>query len=342
MAKKVILLDHGSGGLATSQLIESVFLKRLSNPVLMNLEDSAILSINGGKVAFTTDSFVVNPIFFPGGDIGSLAVHGTVNDLAMQGAKPIALSLGVILEEGFPIDDLDKIASSISEASKAAGCSVVAADTKVVERGKADKVFINTSGIGLVSKDVNLSLKNARPGDVVILSGFIGDHGASILLARNDLPFESKIQSDSAPLSNLVQYLFDNLTAEELLFIKLFRDPTRGGVATVLNEVASASNVEVEIYEDMIPVRDEVRVVCELLGLDPIYLANEGKLIAVVSEDIAQKVLLILKEHPLGRYATQIGRIRRCRDNPKVVLKTSIGGRRIVPVLSGEPLPRIC
>jgi len=341
-SKNIILLDHGSGGLETNKLIESIFLKRLSNPILERLEDSAQIDIYGKSLAFTTDSFVVNPIFFPGGDIGSLSIHGTINDLAMQGATPIALSLGIILEEGFSIGDLEKIASSIAQASKSVGCPIVTADTKVVEKGKADKIFINTSGIGILADGINLSSKNASPGDVIILSGFIGDHGAAILLSRNELPFDTKIKSDSAPLSELIKHLFDNLSAKERLQIKLLRDPTRGGLATVLNEISRASGVEIEIFEEKIPVRDEVKGVCELLGLDPLYLANEGKFVAVVGEEIASKVLSILKEHPLGKNSTQIGRVNKSRDGYQVILNTVIGGKRIVPMLSGEPLPRIC
>ncbi len=336
-----ILLDHGSGGLATKNLIEDVFMKRLSNPFLSPMEDSAVLDLPPGKLAFTTDSFVIDPIFFPGGDIGSLAVHGTVNDLSMQGARPVFLSLGLILEEGLEIKKLEKIAQSVADAAKEAGVTIATADTKVVEKGQADKIFINTSGIGIIeNKFDRIGIDRARPGDAIIVSGYIGDHGASILLARSGLPFEAEIQSDSAPLNTLVE---DMLRAVPSGALRLLRDPTRGGVATVLNEIAQASDVDLKIEEDQIPIRKEVQGVCELLGLDPLYLANEGKCIVVVDKDHADDLLNVMKQHGLGRDAAIIGHVEKKRaQQPKVVLQTTIGGLRIVPILTGEPLPRIC
>ncbi|NPA94744.1 MAG: hydrogenase expression/formation protein HypE [Thermodesulfobacteria bacterium] len=334
-----ILLDHGSGGLATRQLIEDVFLEHLDNPVLSRMEDSAILDLPQGKVAFTTDSFVIDPIFFPGGDIGSLSVHGTVNDLAMQGAKPRYLSLGLIIEEGLELETLKRVAASIGQAAKVAGVLIAAADTKVVGKGQADKIFINTSGIGVVPERIDLGIQRARPGDVVIVSGSIGDHGAAILLARSGLPFHAEIKSDSAPLADLVHQA---LSAVEPDAIRLFRDATRGGVATVLNEIALASGVEIEIDEGEIPVDPDVGMVCELLGLDPLYLANEGKCVAVVSPEGASRVLEAMRGTSVGRAARIIGEVKEAKGGPRVKLVTRVGGSRIVPILSGEPLPRIC
>ncbi len=336
-----VLLDHGSGGLATRELVREVFLSRLSNPSLSRLEDSAVLDMPGGRIAYTTDSYVVDPVFFPGGDIGSLAVHGTVNDLAMQGARPLALSMGLILEEGLGMEELDRIARSIARACGEAGVDVVAADTKVVPRGKADKIFINTSGIGIVAEGVDLGSHLASPGDVVVVSGFIGDHGTAILMSREGLTFDVDIHSDSAPLHTLVETV---LSACPKGAVRLFRDPTRGGLATVLNEVAQASGVHIEIDEEAVPVRDGVMSVCELLGLEPMYLANEGKCVVVADGKYASGVLEALKGHVLGRDAAVIGRIKGLKgdEKPIVTMKTSVGGSRVVSILSGEPLPRIC
>ncbi len=336
-----ILLDHGSGGLATKNLIEDVFMKRLANPFLSPMEDSAVLELPPGKLAFTTDSFVIDPVFFPGGDIGSLAIHGTVNDLSMQGACPLFLSLGLILEEGLEMAELEKIAQSLAQAAQEAGVTIVTADTKVVGKGQADKIFINTSGIGIIEKGIGeIGIDRASPGDVVIVSGYIGDHGASILLARSGLPFESQILSDSAPLNTLVD---DMLKCVPSGVLRLLRDPTRGGVATVLNEIAQASGVDIKIQEEQIPIRGEVQGVCELLGLDPLYLANEGKCIVVVDKDYADSLLSVMRRHKFGKNATIIGHIEeKAAHQPKVLLQTNIGGLRIVPVLTGEPLPRIC
>ncbi len=334
-----ILLDHGSGGLATRQLIEDIFLKHLTNPLLSRMEDSAILNLPQGRIAFTTDSFVIDPIFFPGGDIGSLSIHGTVNDLAMQGASPAYLSLGLIIEEGLEIKTLENIAASIGQAATRAGVQIATADTKVVGQGQADKIFINTSGVGIVPEGVTLGTDRARPGDIVIVSGSIGDHGAAILLARSGLPFQAEIKSDSAPLAALVKNV---LKAADKKGVRLFRDPTRGGLATVLNEIAQASQVDIEIEEEKIPVRQEVETVCELLGLDPLYLANEGKCVAVVAKEEADRILKAMRQTDIGKEAQVIGRVCDAQNEPQVRLVTSVGGVRLVPMLSGEPLPRIC
>ncbi len=337
-----VLIDHGSGGLATKELIEKIFLKRLSNRYLSRLEDSAVLDgKSSGRIALTTDSYVVDPIFFPGGDIGSLSVHGTINDLAMQGARPVALTLGLILEEGLLMEELELVASSIASASLDAGVPVVTADTKVVPCGKADKIFINTSGIGIVPEGISLGADRARPGDVVLVSGFIGDHGAAIMTSRANLSFSSGINSDSAPLHRLVERLLDRCPGNGL---RLFRDPTRGGLATVLNEIAQASRVRIAIDEGAIPVRAEVISICELLGLDPLYLANEGKLVTVAARECADQALEAMKETEEGKHAAIIGEIMEVKKapGPRVTIKTGIGGTRIVSMLAGEPLPRIC
>ncbi len=341
MKNNRITLDHGSGGLATKELIQDVFLARLSNRYLDRLEDSAVIGIEGGRLAFTTDSYVVDPVFFPGGDIGSLAVHGTVNDLAMQGAKPKALTLGLILEEGLLFQELEQIADSISRACKEAQVPVVAADTKVVPRGKADKIFINTAGVGLIPEGLELGSHRAHPGDAVIVSGFIGDHGSAILMSRSNLSFGAEIHSDSAPLYDLVATVLEKCPFDK---VRLFRDPTRGGLATVLNEIAQSSNVRIEVDEGAIPIRKKVSGVCELLGLDPLYLANEGKCVAVVDSGYSQEVIDAMKELPIGAHAALIGRIKALdvSQRPVVTLKTGVGGQRIVSMLSGEPLPRIC
>ena len=341
MSKDKVLLDHGSGGLATRQLIEEVFMKYLNNPVLSRMEDSAVLDLPPGRLAFTTDSFVIDPLFFPGGDIGSLSVHGTVNDLSMQGARPMFLSLGLIIEEGLDMDVLTHVARSIAMAARQAHVLIAAADTKVVGRGQADRLFINTSGIGVLSQGLSLGIDRARPGDKVIVSGSVGDHGAAILLARSGLPFHADIRSDSASLWSLVSEVLENSRPDS---VRLFRDPTRGGLATVLNEIAEASGVGIEIVEDDIPVMPEVQGVCDLLGLDPLYLANEGKCVVLVEAGKAEHVLQIMRGNSLGENASIIGEVKghSSRSAGLVELKTSIGGSRIVPVLSGEPLPRIC
>ncbi len=310
-AKDTVLLGHGSGGTLSGDLIRDVFLAAFQNPVLDRLDDQAIVTINGSRLAFTTDSFVVKPLFFPGGDIGSLAVHGTINDLAMGGAKPLFLSAAFILEEGLSIDVLRRVVLSMRDAAAAAGVSIVTGDTKVVEKGSGDQLFINTTGIGVVPEGVNFSANRARPGDVVLLSGPIGDHGIAILAQRAGLEFESCIASDSAALHGLVSEMLA-VSAE----IRCMRDPTRGGISSSLNEIAAASKVGIELIEERIPIHDEVRGACEMLGLDPLYVANEGKLIAIVAPDRAEDLLSAMHRHPLGREACMIGRVLRSAPGP--------------------------
>jgi len=335
-AKDTVLLGHGSGGKLSAELIRDVFLRALQNPVLARLDDQAIVNVNGQRLAITTDSFVVKPLFFPGGDIGSLAVHGTVNDLAMGGATPLFLSAAFIIEEGFSMGDLRRVVNSMQQAAAAAGVQVVTGDTKVVERGKGDGVFINTTGIGLVPDGVELSADRARPGDKVLLSGFIGEHGIAILAQREGLEFETQIKSDSAALHTLVADML-GITRE----IRCMRDPTRGGVSSTLNEIAEQSRVGIEVEERTIPVREEVRGACELLGLDPLYVANEGKLIAIVAPEAADALLQAMRRHPLGAEAQIIGTVK--KENPGLVtMRTPFGTTRIVDMLAGDQLPRIC
>ena len=331
-----IVLGHGSGGRLSANLLRDVFLPLFSNPVLDRLDDQALLDIGGSQLAFTTDSFVVKPLFFPGGDIGSLAVHGTVNDLAMGGATPLWLSAAFIIEEGFPIETLQRVAFSMAEAANAAGVTIVTGDTKVVERGKGDGVFINTTGIGVMRRGIRLSASLARPGDRVLLSGFIGDHGTAIMASRERLEFETTIVSDSAPLHRLVA---DMLAASDNL--RCLRDPTRGGLSSTLNEFAEASGVSIEIEEKKIPVREEVRGACELLGLDPLYVANEGKLVAIVAPESADDVLAAMQRNPLGVDAAIIGTVQKGRPG-LVTMRTAFGSSRIVDLLPGDQLPRIC
>ncbi len=331
------------------ELVEGLFLEYLRNPLLELLEDQAVFEIpanidfnNPSKLAFTTDSYVVDPIFFPGGDIGSLAVHGTVNDLCVSGARPLYLSAGFILEEGFPIEDLKRILASMRAAAGDAGVSIVTGDTKVVQRGGADKIFINTSGIGIIESPVHLSAARAQIGDKVILSGTIGDHGTTIMIARGELELETEIESDSAPLNSLVREMLDEAARlNSLDALHCLRDPTRGGVATTLNEIALASEVYIEIYEDRILVREEVKGACEILGLDPLYVANEGKLVAIVSAEIAEPLVARMKENIYGRDACIIGEVKR-EPQGIVAMRTGFGGTRIVDMLVGEQLPRIC
>jgi hydrogenase expression/formation protein HypE len=329
-----ILLGHGSGGRLMHQLIREYFVPEFD---LKSLNDSAVLeSTNDRRIAFTTDSYVVSPIFFPGGNIGELAVYGTVNDLSMVGAKPLYISAGLILEEGFPIDDLKKILSSMSHAAEKAGVKIVAGDTKVVDKGKADMIFINTSGVGIVEKGIDISPQMVKPGDKVILSGPIGNHGISVIAQRNGISFNPPILSDTAPLNSLVSEMI-NITKE----IHALRDPTRGGLATSLKEIATDSKTCIVIEEESINVPPGVRGACELLGLDPLYVANEGILIAIVNHDVAELLINSMKKNPLGKYAQIIGYVK---DKPAemVLMKTSVGGTRIVEMLSGEQLPRIC
>lgn len=331
-----IVLGHGSGGKLSAQLLERIFLPAFSNPLLNKLDDQAVLQVNGSRLAFTTDAFVVTPLFFPGGDIGRLAVNGTVNDLAMSGARPLYLAAAFILEEGLSTEELGRVVQSMSEAARVAGVQIVAGDTKVVNRGKGDKVFISTTGIGVVERAVNISADRARPGDKIILSGYIGDHGMAILSQREGLEFEGAIESDCAALNGLVSAMLD-----VSVDIHCMRDPTRGGVATVLNEIAQRSNAGMLLRETEIPVRDTVRGACEILGLDPLYVANEGKLIAIVPSHEAEAILNRVRGNPLGRDARVIGEV--VAEHPGMVLmQTEIGGTRILDTLFGEQLPRIC
>jgi len=331
-----ILLDHGSGGRASHKLIAELILKYFNNPILGNLDDSATFDIEAGRIAFSTDSYTVDPIFFPGGDIGELAINGTVNDLAMMGARPLYLSVGFILEEGFPIADLETILNSMNEAATEADVSIVTGDTKVVPIKAADKIFINTSGIGIIPDGVDISGKNAKPGDKIIISGTIADHGVTILIQREGLKFDSPLKSDTTPLNHLVAEMI--ATGDQ---IHVLRDPTRGGVATSLNEIAQQSNVGITLYEEKVLVRDEVSGACELLGLDPLYIANEGNLLAFVNPQQADILLEVMQKNKYAKQACVIGEVT--NENPgKVLLKTSIGGTRIVDMLTGEQLPRIC
>ncbi len=336
--EKCVLLDHGSGGIASQELISRLFLKYLDSPILASLEDSAVLPNQPGKLAFSTDSYVVDPLFFPGGNIGTLAVHGTINDLAMRGARPLCLSLGLILEEGFPLQDLEKIIISIADCCKSADVPVVTGDTKVVPRGKCDKIFINTSGIGFVADDVSVSPTMAKEGDTVLLSGSMGDHGITIMTRRAGISLEGNLASDSAALHDLVALLLDKLPAGSL---HTLRDPTRGGVATSLNEIAEVSNLTVEIKEQDIPIHKEVRAACEIMGLDPLYLANEGKCLLLVDPKYAKQALQLMQSTDVGKEAANIGTLTSEKAG-RVVLRTGLGGSRVVSPLHGEPLPRIC
>src|SRR6185503_3531239 len=352
-----ITLAHGSGGRAMHELIEGLFLDYLRNPLLEKLEDQAVfeigLSCDGAagsassghgkaRMAFTTDSYVVDPIFFPGGDIGKLAINGTVNDLAMSGACPLYISAGFILEEGFPIEDLKRILASMRDAAAEAGVAVVTGDTKVVQKGSVDKLFINTSGVGVIESAVHLSASSAQVGDKVILSGTLGDHGTTIIIARGELELETDIESDCAPLNSLVQDMLDEAgSGGAFASLHCLRDPTRGGAATTLNEIALSSEVCIEIDEDLIPVREEAKGACEILGLDPLYVANEGKLIAVVAADIAERLVTRMRQNVYGSEACIIGMVK---EQPAgiVAMQTGFGGTRIVDMLVGEQLPRIC
>jgi len=333
---KQITLAHGAGGKATQTLIEAVFLDAFRNPILEPLEDAARLHVNGARVALTTDSYVVSPLFFPGGDIGDLAVNGTVNDLSMAGAVPLYLSAGFILEEGFLVADLRRIVGSMQAAAQRAGVQVVTGDTKVVEKGKADGCFISTAGVGVIEHEVSLGVANAQPGDAILVSGPVGDHGVTIMLARGELDIEADIVSDTAPLNGLVASLLSATQG-----VRALRDATRGGVATILNEIAAAAGVGVLVTEDDIPVRAAVRGASELLGIDPMYVACEGRLVAVVDSACADTALAVMRAHPQGRDAAVIGRVT-AQPEGIVQLKTAFGGTRIVDMLVGDPLPRIC
>jgi hydrogenase expression/formation protein HypE len=338
-----ILLGHGSGGRLTADLIQHVFVPGFGNEVLAALEDQATVTLDGRhngaagpRIAFTTDSFVVRPLFFPGGDIGKLAVHGTVNDLAVGGAVPRFLAAAFILEEGLPLDDLTRIVASMRAACDAAGVDLVTGDTKVVDRGKGDQVFITTTGLGIVPDGRRLSIRNARPGDRILVSGTIGDHGIAIMSVREGLEFETVLESDTVALASLTETMLAACST-----IRCMRDPTRGGVSSALNELAAASGVGVRLVESAIPIRPEVHAACEMLGLDPLYVANEGKLVAVVPAEDADRLLGVMRRHPLGRDAAVIGDV--VAEHPGMVLMRSVvGGDRVVTLLAGEQLPRIC
>lgn len=331
-----ILLAHGSGGKLTHQLIEKMFLPQFRNELLEPLHDGAVFTVGGARLAFSTDSYVVNPVFFPGGNIGELAVNGTVNDISMCGARPLYLSTGLIIEEGLPIDDLWKIVLSMQEAAEKAGVLLVTGDTKVVDRGKGDKIFINTSGIGVIGDGVDIGPKNVRAGDRIIVNGDIALHGIAIMSVREGLEFETTIRSDTASLNDLVGEMLKASTN-----IHILRDPTRGGIATTLNEIAEQSNLGILLNEESIPVPDDVKGACEILGLDPLYIANEGKLLAFVSPEDSDKLLSVMRSHPLGKGSAVIGEVVE-KHQGTVVIKSRIGGTRVVDMLTGEQLPRIC
>jgi hydrogenase expression/formation protein HypE len=331
-----ILMGHGSGGKLSAQLIENLIVPAFRNPELELLDDQAVVSLNGSRLAFTTDSYVVTPIFFPGGDIGELAVNGTVNDLAMGGAQPLYLSLAFILEEGLPIADLQRVVESARRAAERAGVKIVTGDTKVVGKGSGDKVFINTSGIGLIPRGIDLSSARIRPGDSILLSGTIGDHGIAILSQREGLEFEGELRSDTAPLHDLAAAALRACPE-----IHAMRDPTRGGLAATLVEFASRRHLGIEVDETSIPIRDTVKGACEILGLDPLLVANEGKLVAFVPQEHSERVLDALRGHPLGRDAARIGRVTE-RHPGFVLLKTPVGGERVLDLPFAEALPRIC
>jgi hydrogenase expression/formation protein HypE len=338
-----IVLGHGSGGRLSADLLARVILPGLGLDTGSPLEDQAILGhpalamASGGRLAMTTDAFVVRPLFFPGGDIGRLAVHGTVNDLAVGGAVPLCLSVALILEEGLPIPDLERIMRSMKDACAEAHVRLVTGDTKVVDRGKGDKVFITTTGIGIVPAGRTLSITAARPGDRVIVSGTLGDHGVTILSVREGLQFDTVLESDSAPLASLTEHMLASCPE-----IRCMRDPTRGGLSSALNELAAASKVSVELWEDKLPLRPEVRGACEILGLDPLYVASEGRLMAIVPDELTDRLLGAMREHPLGAGAQIVGRVVASGKRDVVTLRTVVGSERIVPMLAGEQLPRIC
>jgi hydrogenase expression/formation protein HypE len=333
---KTIVLGHGSGGRLTHNLLEKMILPVFANPALDAQHDGAVVSMNGARIAFSTDSYVVHPIFFPGGDIGDLAVNGTVNDLAMCGAQPQYLSASFIIEEGLAMEDLWRVLQSMKNAAEAAGVALVTGDTKVIDRGKGDKIFINTSGIGIVPEGLNIDPAKAKPGDVVILSGPIASHGMAIMSVREGLEFETPIESDTAPLHGLVSKILA-VSGN----VRVLRDPTRGGVASALNEIAQKCGSGILIHESSIPIRPEVQGACEILGLDPLYVANEGKLLAFVDRKDAEQVLAAMRSDVLGAESSIIGEV--VSDHPgAVVMRTRIGGNRVVDMLSGEQLPRIC
>lgn len=334
--REVITLQHGNGGILTGKLLQNLFYKYFNNGYLAEAHDAARLAAIKGRVAFSTDSYVINPLFFPGGNIGKLAVCGTVNDLAMSGARPLYISCGFIIEAGFPLDQLEKVVAAMALTAVEAGVLIVTGDTKVVEKGSADKLFINTSGLGEIPDGVDICGHKAQVGDIVLVSGTLGDHGMAIMLERQQLQLESQLRSDCAALNGLVAEMLG--TCPE---IHVLRDPSRGGVVTALNEIAGQSQVGIELWEEAIPVKPEVHGLCEILGLDPLYLANEGKLLAVVPETAAESILAVMKANSCGGNAAVIGRVV---DAPKgkLFMRTAIGGRRIIDMMVGDPLPRIC
>lgn len=333
---ELITLAHGSGGKSSHQLIEGLFYKYFRNDILEQRNDASVLPEILGRIAVSTDSFVIHPVFFPGGDIGKLSVYGTVNDLAMSGAKPLYITAAFIIEEGFPLKDLEKIVASMSEAAKDAEVKIIAGDTKVVEAGSADQIYINTTGIGILPKDMNIGGQNAKAGDKILVSGTLGDHGTAIMALRKGFEFVTDLESDCGLLSGMIQEIL-----QAGADIKVLRDPTRGGLAATLNEISQQSKVGMLLEEGAIPVKQAVRSLCEILGLDPLYIANEGKLLVIAAEEDAERVLAVMKNHPLGKDAAMIGRVM---DLPQaqVYLKTEIGGTRMLHMPVGELLPRIC
>ena len=332
---KTIVLGHGSGGRLTAQLVRDLFLPAFDNPALRKLDDQAVLNIAPGRIALTTDSYVVTPLFFPGGDIGRLAVNGTVNDLAMSGARPLYLTAAFIIEEGLPLEDLQRVTQSMAQAAAQAGVAIVTGDTKVVNRGCADKLFITTAGVGLIADGISISASNARAGDVVIVSGPVGDHGITIWSTREGIDFAGCLKSDTAPLHALVEAMIESGD------IHVLRDPTRGGLATSLCEIAASSSIGIEFDANAVPVREEVKAACEILGMDPLFVANEGRLVAMVAEASAERVLRAMRRIPEGRDACRIGRV--VADHAGMVLvKTEVGGSRVLDVPFAEQLPRIC
>ncbi|HHL39789.1 MAG TPA: hydrogenase expression/formation protein HypE [Deltaproteobacteria bacterium] len=335
--KKRILLSHGSGGRLSRELVERVFLRHFDNELLAPLDDQAVFGVGASRLAFTTDSYVIDPLFFPGGDIGRLSVCGTVNDLAVGGAEPLYLSAAFIIEEGLELDVLERVVESMAAAARGAGVKVVTGDTKVVERGKGDGLFINTAGVGVVRDGVELSPGRIAPGDRVIVSGALGDHAVAVLTRREGLEMDAPVESDCAPLNGLVAEILDEAGPE----VKAMRDPTRGGLATVLNEFAAASGRGVLVREEAVPVREAVRGACEMLGFDPLYLANEGKVVVVAAEEAAERIVGRMRSHELGRDAAVIGEVT-AENAGRLIVETCIGNRRIADMLSGEQFPRIC
>lgn len=336
MSREAITLAHGSGGKLTRRLIETLFFTRFANDVLCQANDAAQLEWTAGRLAFTTDSYVITPRFFRGGDIGKLSICGTVNDLVTSGARPVALSCGMIIEDGFSMDELERIVASMAQTAASCGVKIVTGDTKVVPKGAVDGLFINTAGIGVIPEEHKISAARAQAGDAVIVTGSIGDHGCSIMLERDNLMLKTEIESDCAPLNGLMETVFDVVSDVHVL-----RDPTRGGVATALHEIASQSGASIVIYEDKLPIKPQVQGVCELLGMDPLYMANEGKMILIIPAADREKAINALHNHPLGREARVIGEVRPSAEKP-LLLRTMAGGIRIVEPLTGDQLPRIC